>query len=282
MALPATGQFSFSDINTELELSPTAQISLNDTDVRRLHGYGLPSNSMDLDTMHSKEYVKININTNTQNFNLVNAVTAKLGVFPAYSLLVKVTVPSDVIVGSITPGVLSWSGFKNPILTTRYYAFDARGLTFYSSLKILNNGYIVGAGGQGGGNGVEGNHADGSPGGDAIILDRATKIENNGVIAGGGGGGGGGDGNGGNAPNGGGGAGNSVGPAGVGGWGGGPTTDGTLTTGGSGNWGATGGALGQRGTDYGNGIGGAAGYAITGTNLVTYIKQGDIRGPNLA
>ena len=38
MALPASGAISFRDINVELNLSPTAQISLNDAAVRTLFG----------------------------------------------------------------------------------------------------------------------------------------------------------------------------------------------------------------------------------------------------
>ena len=52
MTLPASGAISFGDVNTELGLSATAQISLNDAAVRGL--FGIASGAIDMNTGHGK------------------------------------------------------------------------------------------------------------------------------------------------------------------------------------------------------------------------------------
>jgi hypothetical protein len=55
MTLPASGAISFSDVNTEILASATAQISLNDSLVRTT--FGQTSGSVDMNTGHGKSYV---------------------------------------------------------------------------------------------------------------------------------------------------------------------------------------------------------------------------------
>lgn len=55
MTLPASGAISFGDVNTELGLSATAQISLNDAAVRTL--FGIPSGAISLNTGHGKSAI---------------------------------------------------------------------------------------------------------------------------------------------------------------------------------------------------------------------------------
>lgn len=157
-----------------------------------------------------------------------------------------------------------------------------------STIRIINNGYIVGAGGKGG----YSSSVAGGAGGTAISIQTPVIIENNGVIGGGGGGGSGYYSSGDHIGCGGGGAGAVVGPKGgvfaqcnyhgtqslTG-------SDGTLTTGGAGpnTMAGSGGDLGKNGS-LGNGLrpyspAGAAGRAVDGNSLITWGKAGDIRGP---
>lgn len=57
MTLPASGAISMGEVNTELRLSGTALISLNDRSVRLLAGmYPTPPASIDMNTLHGKAW----------------------------------------------------------------------------------------------------------------------------------------------------------------------------------------------------------------------------------
>lgn len=176
------------------------------------------------------------------------------------------------------------------------FALTVGGFPDGSSVRVENNGRILGAGGIG----ADQPQNDGGQGGSAMLVDFPITLDNNGIIgAGGGGGGSGGNGfftkGGGGA----GGAGDRPGPGGSGDTPGGiiPGGDGTAGTetdggtGGPGHPGSSGaggdggdlampGANGGPGDSAGGGLGGAAGdYAIYGYSLITFDgAAGDIRG----
>ena len=206
------------------------------------------------------------ISSNTQNYTASTSTVT--GYQPGISD-VTFTINSGIVVGSANTTAV---GFN---VDTSWNAAD--------TVTIVNNGYIVGAGGDGGraGGGFTFNGGVGAVGGPALTVQRATTINNaSGTVGGGGGGGGGGSSNAvgvatGRAGAGGGGAGNIVGVGGEGG-GSGNGSPGTLTTGGAGvgpqtdgGAGGAGGSLGSAGTGGSPGTagspggGGAAGYCTT-------------------
>lgn len=158
------------------------------------------------------------------------------------------------------------------------------------TLKLINNGYIVGKGGEGGNGGVPANN--GADGGDAFYTREDITVTNNGTIGGGGGGGAGYSGAGG-----GGGAGYWIGIGGTASNASG--NSGTLTLGGAGGWyifsllfvsGGAGGNLGVAGTQaYTSGTGGTTyygtggspGVAVDGDSYVTWDATGTISGSQI-
>ena len=238
----------------------------------------------------------INIISDTANFNLRTALLAN-GWNGTSPVVAQVTISSGIKIYSNSTGTP---------------AFDTgAALPTGSVIKITNNGYIVGKGGNGG----TGNTGFGLPGGKAMNIATAITLTNNGTIGGGGGGGGGGgegiytDGYASETDSGGGGgagAGYTISSGGAGGYDSGGSNNragaagysNTLTAGGaggagashfaSGGYGGTGGSLGQAGGTGGNGsgnvfsgtgrAGGAAGAAITGNSLITWLNTGSIYG----
>ena len=294
MTLPASGAISLSQVNVELGLSATAQIGMNDAAVRTL--FGVPSGAISM----SDGYGKANQFAFTISSNQTNANLRTLAVNAGWN-------ESSKVVATINSGVhCSSNSTGTPGLTING--------SFPNGVELINNGSIVGRGGQGavGGNNTA-NSAVGSAGGLALSVSIAVTINNTGTIAGGGGGGGAGQ-SGRDGPfdpiynpfnfgGGGGGGGGGFGAA--GGWSGNagnntnPTNGsaGTLSTGGAGGLGATsqgslragnggaGGAWGAGGSSGQNGVaisnvsraaggGGSAGGAITGNSNITYIATG--------
>ena len=290
MTLQATGAVSFSQINTELLKSPTAQIALNDSLVRGL--FGVTSGAIGINNGYSKQYriwANITISADTANYSLTSAV---VNTFLSSGYVAGIT---DTII-TINSGIYVYSP------STATPSFSISSFTSGDTVKIINNGTIIGTGGAGGTGSNYGDiGGDGGTGGTALYSRFAISVQNNGAIYGGGGGGGGsgwlsrlvsnGKGSQTNTyagGGGGGGAGYTAGTGGSGGSGGNQGSgdigsNGTLTVGGAGggNQGfigaGDGGALGADGTagQYTNsGAAGLAGYYIDGANYITWLAVG--------
>lgn len=290
MTMPTSGTISLSQTDVELGLPSTQYIGLGDANVRSL--FGVSSGIIWLSNGYGKSHIVAfvfnpTISSHTFNYNLKASAIAA-GWDQTSPLSTSVTINAGIVVGSA-------------ILSNGYYGFDTgAGFPSGSTITLINNGYIIGAGGFGGqaGDGHSAGPGNGAAGSDALLAQHAISITNNGVIAGGGGGGGGGDGATASdsvGGSGGGGAGDLVGDGGapqmsadgtVTGNGGMP---GALTVGRGGGGGQFGGYDGGAGGNLGvagvsawiGGVGGAAGAAVTGNAYISWQVTGTRLGPIL-
>jgi len=237
-----------------------------------------------------KKAYAFTVSSNTQNINL-NSLATSLGWGGTLPIVFTLTINSGVALGS--------SSTSTPALIIS--SFPAG-----TEITIINNGYIVGRGGNGGNGAYRAAGGAGGNGGAALSIAYATTIINNGVIGGGGGGGGGGAGaDTWSGSGGGGGAGFVAGSGGLGATGSPNGGAATLTTGGArgtpfslggsyngrGWYGGPGGSLGQNGSVgdgsniygggdnnpfYGNGAAGLAGNCTTsGSNAnISWLPTG--------
>jgi hypothetical protein len=169
------GSITGQSIAKELSLSETAQLSLFDSSVRTLLGVASGPISMFNGYGKSNEYA-FTIASNQLNANL-----RTLAIAAGWDQTTKLiaTINSAVYVYSNSTGT--------PALTVSG--------SFPNGVTLINNGYVVGMGGDGnqGSCGTCPGGGNGGSGGTALSVSSAVTIDNaSGVIAGGGGGGGGG------------------------------------------------------------------------------------------
>lgn len=175
MALPSSGPISLNNVNVELGLSGTTSINMNQASVRTL--FGVPSGTIRM----SDGYGKSNEFAFNISSNQVNSDLRSLAISAGWDQSTKLT-------ATITSGVYVYSN------STGTPALTVNG-SFPNGVTLVNNGYILGMGGNGG-TGCSTGFTSGSPGnsgGIGLSVSSAVSINNaSGVIAGGGGGGGGG------------------------------------------------------------------------------------------
>lgn len=179
MALQSSGAISLSNVNVELLVSATAQISMNDTNVRTLAG--VASGAINMTNFYSKSWRKSATYTFTTN---TAYASVNLGTISGYSSGIT---DCYVVVSS---GIYLYSD------DTGSYALTITGGTTGDTLTLTNNGYIMGRGG----NGPQWNQNQNHPGsayggGPAINMSPSVSTIyvdcQNGYIGGGGGAGGG-------------------------------------------------------------------------------------------
>jgi hypothetical protein len=177
MATPS-GTIGLSNVNAELGFSPTALISMNDAAVRTLAG--VPSGTISMQNLQNKSNrvtSSATISANTSNYTLN---TAKAPGYSSGKTDMTLTIAPGVYVSSASTGSYSLT------VDTSWNPGD--------TVTIVNQGVIVGRGGNGGKGAASNTYvADpGGSGGPALTVQRAISLNNQNRIAGGGGGGGGG------------------------------------------------------------------------------------------
>lgn len=173
MALPSSGQISLGDVNVELGLNRTTQISLGGSSTRGL--YALVSGAIRLaaDGYNKANAFIASIATNQQELNLRTWALAN-----GWDGTTKAII-------TINSGVYIWSdNVATPALTING--------SWPGGIELINNGFIMGKGGKGAPQNSEtatGSYT-GENGGPAISLGiNVTINSSNGYIGGGGGGG---------------------------------------------------------------------------------------------
>ena len=167
MALPESGDISFRDINIELGYDYNYQLALGSTVVRTL--FGIESGAIDMNSGHGK--------ANRITRNIVLSSTRDTFNLKPSGVSGYIAGKTDITL-TISTGVYLYS-----VLTSQA-ALIIEAFAAGDTVSIVNNGFIMGMGGRGGGFNITP-----GAGGNAINLSYPVSITNNSYIAGGGGGG---------------------------------------------------------------------------------------------
>ena len=171
MALPLTGPLSLSQVNTELGRAAGATLSLGDAAVRGLAGVG--DDAIGLGALRGKSAQFTHVITSHQQELDLHAYLQGQG----WDGTSKAEV-------TVAAGIYIWSD------TTAKPALDMGG-AFPGGLTLINNGFIMGKGGDGGYQLTDRNgYVAPTKGGPAVELDGPITIDNSSGYIGGGGGGG--------------------------------------------------------------------------------------------
>lgn len=168
MTLPLSGQIRLSQVNTELGLSSTAQINMGSAAVRTL--FGVPSGQIKMSDGYGKSAEFI-ISSDQTNFDLRSWLVSQ-----GWN-------QSDKPVVRVASGVYVYS------TDTSVAGMTITG-SFPKGIELINDGFIIGKGGDAGSFITPVSDFAAKPGGPAINLGTNVTIRNNSYIAGGGGGGG--------------------------------------------------------------------------------------------
>ena len=174
MTLPVSGQIRLgADVNVELGNSASTQISLGQASVRTLYGVASGSIRLAADGYGKANRVALSyvFSSNTTD----STITASS--LPGY-----IAGKTDLTI-SVNSGVYVYS------TNTANAGLTITGASSGDTIALVNNGYIMGKGGDGAPHNVYG-HPNGYDGGPAISISKSISLTNNSYIGGGGGGGG--------------------------------------------------------------------------------------------
>lgn len=169
-------QISAQNINTELSRAVTTTMSFNESAIRGLAEKPTDSTTISMLDLSGKSSRKPIVGTSQTSFTVNTTQTT-----------INISLLSGYIAGKTDVTITVNSGVYVYSTSTSVPALTITGATAGDTVTLINNGHIIGCGGDGGA--TSGTYAAGYAGGPAISLGCPITIANYRNIAGGGGGG---------------------------------------------------------------------------------------------